>query len=145
MQQLSPTKNGSPLEFEIPAILAERLQVYRNEIAPTVTGKRPDAVFVTPRSVAIQVDALYKAARAMMPQKDWTWLKSVKTRLHAASPSGPPAGPVITSVQLLDLGQQLMDESRPSPNRSIRMADAVKYPDGLMIASLAFIPIWPKN
>ena len=41
------TKNGIPLEFEIPTALAERLQVYRNEIAPAVTGKRPDAVFVT--------------------------------------------------------------------------------------------------
>ena len=41
------TKNDAPLEFEIPTVLAERLQVYRNEIAPRVTGKRPDAVFVT--------------------------------------------------------------------------------------------------
>ena len=28
-------------------MLADRLQVYRNEIAPAVIGKRPDAVFVT--------------------------------------------------------------------------------------------------
>jgi integrase len=41
------TKNHLPLEFEIPAVLAERLQVYRNEIAPAVIGKRPDAVFVS--------------------------------------------------------------------------------------------------
>ena len=41
------TKNDAPLEFEIPTVLAERLQVYRNEIALGVTGKRPDAVFVT--------------------------------------------------------------------------------------------------
>jgi integrase len=41
------TKNAIPLEFEIPTMLADRLQVYRNEIAPAVTVKRPDAVFVT--------------------------------------------------------------------------------------------------
>jgi integrase len=41
------TKNDVPLEFEIPTVLAERLQVYRNEIAPLVIGKRPDAVFVS--------------------------------------------------------------------------------------------------
>jgi integrase len=41
------SKNDAPLEFEIPTVLAERLQVYRNEIAPAVTGKRPDAAFVT--------------------------------------------------------------------------------------------------
>ena len=99
----------------------------------------------TPRSVAIQIDALYKAARVMMPEHDWTWLKSVKARLYAAAPSHAPAGPVITSVQLLDLGQELMDESRPSPDTPIRMADAVRYRDGLMIALLAFIPLRRKN
>ena len=41
------TKNDAPLEFEIAAQLADRFLVYRNEIAPEVTGKRPDAVFVT--------------------------------------------------------------------------------------------------
>ena len=41
------TKNDVALEFEIPTVLADRLQVYRNEIAPAVIGKRPDAVFVT--------------------------------------------------------------------------------------------------
>ena len=41
------TKNHSRLEFEITTTLAERLQVYRNEIAPAVIGERPDAVFVS--------------------------------------------------------------------------------------------------
>jgi integrase/recombinase XerD len=98
-----------------------------------------------PGSVAIQVDALYKAARVMMADHDWTWLKSVKARLHAAAPSHSSTGPVITSVQLLDLGQELMDESRPSLNTPIRTADAVRYRDGLMFALLAFIPLRRKN
>ncbi|QIG91837.1 site-specific integrase [Bradyrhizobium sp. 6(2017)] len=41
------TKNSSPLEFELPAQLAERIWTYRNEIAPAIVGKRPDALFVT--------------------------------------------------------------------------------------------------
>jgi integrase len=41
------TKNHTRLEFEIPTVLAERLQVFRNEIAPAVIGERPDAVFVS--------------------------------------------------------------------------------------------------
>jgi integrase len=41
------TKNDDPIEREIPTVLAERLQIYRNEIAPAVIGKRPDAVFVS--------------------------------------------------------------------------------------------------
>jgi integrase len=41
------TKNKTELTFEIPAGLADRLLVYRNEIAPAVIGRRPDAIFVT--------------------------------------------------------------------------------------------------
>ena len=81
----------------------------------------------------------------MMPERDWTWLKAVKARLYAAAPAHAPAGPVITSLQLLDLGQQLMDESKPAPGTPISMDDAVRYRDGLMIALVAFIPIRRKN
>ena len=94
----------------------------------------------TPRSVAVQVDALYQAARVMMPERDWTWLKAVKTRLYRAAPASAPSGPVITSVQLLDLGQQLMDESKPTPDTPISMDDAVRYRDGLMIALARLYP-----
>ena len=33
----------------------------------------------TPHSVAIQMDSLYGAARTMMPDRDWTWLRDIKT------------------------------------------------------------------
>jgi integrase/recombinase XerD len=98
-----------------------------------------------PQSVASHVDALYQAARAMMPERDWTWLKAIKTRLCAATPVRVSAGPVITSVQLLDLGQKLMDERKPEPGTPISMHDAVHYRDGLMVALLAFVPIRRKN
>lgn len=99
----------------------------------------------TPQSVAVQVHMLYLAARVMMPECDWTWLKAIKTRLYRAAPAHARRGPVVTSVQLLDVGQQLMDESKPTAATAIRMADAVRYRDGLMIAFLAFIPIRRKN
>jgi len=98
-----------------------------------------------PQSVAAQVDMLYKAARIMMPERDWTWLKNIKARLYAAAPARSSAKPVITSLQLLDLGQQLMDETKPKSGVAIRLSDAVHYRDGLMIALLAFIPIRRKN
>jgi integrase len=44
--KIDETKNDIQLEFEIPTELADRFHFYRNEIAPAVTGKRPDAVFV---------------------------------------------------------------------------------------------------
>ena len=60
-------KNDEQLEFEIPTVLAERLQVYRNEIAPSVTGGRPDRAFVkyggTRRGQAAISVAIGKALR----------------------------------------------------------------------------------
>jgi integrase len=113
----------------------ERVQAYAAHLAETCT----------PRSVAKGVDTLFLAARMLTPERDWTWLKAVKARLYAAAPARGPAGPVITSVQLLELGQQLMDESKPAPESRIRRRDAIRYRDGLMVALLAFIPIRRKN
>src|SRR5262245_47282569 len=99
----------------------------------------------TALSVASMVHSLYLAARVMMPECDWCWLKKIKTRLYAAAPTLGATGPVITSVQLLDIGQALMDESTPRAGESIRFADAVRYRNGFMIAFLAFIPPRRKN
>lgn len=98
-----------------------------------------------PRSVASHVEALYQAARAMMPDHDWTWLKSIKARLYAAAPAQSSTGPVITSLQLLDLGQRLMEESKPASGTPISLHNAVRYRDGFLAAFVAFIPIWPRN
>jgi integrase len=59
------TKNRIKLEYEIPTALADRLLTYRNEIAPKVTGRRPDAVFVAwtgkPRGQSAITVAIEKA------------------------------------------------------------------------------------
>jgi integrase len=41
------TKNGSALEFEIVAPLADRIWIYRTELAPAIMGKRPEMLFMT--------------------------------------------------------------------------------------------------
>jgi integrase len=65
--RVDETKNEVPLEFEIPAALADRFDTYRNEIAPAVTGKRPDVVFVTwagtPRGQSTIAVAIQKTVR----------------------------------------------------------------------------------
>jgi integrase/recombinase XerD len=99
----------------------------------------------TPRSVANQIHLLHLAARLMLPESDWTWLKALKRRLFAVAPAHDANGPVVTSLQLLDLGEQLMDESEPAPPEPISTYDAIQYRDGLMIALVAFIPIRRKN
>jgi integrase/recombinase XerD len=93
-----------------------------------------------PQSIAARIDELYQTARILMPKHPWTWLRGVKAKLHAAAPARGRSGPVITSVQLIDLGQELMDGSKPISEVPIRMADAIRYRDGLMIALLGFIP-----
>lgn len=58
------TKNKIALEFELPEVLSGRLAIYRNKIAPSVIGFRPDRLFVTwsgkPRSQATLALAIEK-------------------------------------------------------------------------------------
>jgi integrase len=96
----------------------------------------------TPSSTACQVDALYGAARTLMPHADWAWLREMKARLYAAAPR-VAKGPVITSVQLIDLGLELMEEAEI--RELVTMADAVKYRDGLIIALFGYVPLRHKN
>jgi integrase len=72
------TKNNTCFEFELPTALAERLQIYRNEITPAVTGQRPDTVFVTfkgkPRTqaaikIAIERTVLRKLGVKLTPHQ----------------------------------------------------------------------------
>jgi integrase/recombinase XerD len=127
---------GTALEIA-PAerLTSERVRRFAEHLAETNT----------PHSVAIQMDALYGAARSMMPDKDWSGLRAAKTRLYSAAGPKGPSGPVITSVQLVDLGQQLMTESKITPGALVRMTDAIRYRDGLVIALLGFIPLRHKN
>jgi integrase/recombinase XerD len=96
-------------------------------------------------SVAAVIEGLYTAARVMMPDRDWSWLRAIKLRLHAAVPAHSPGGPEITSVPLLELGLKLMEGNQPRPRAKLDVRQAVAYRYGLMIAFLTFIPIRPKN
>jgi integrase/recombinase XerD len=81
----------------------------------------------------------------MMPDLDLAWLREMKTRLYRAVPPRSQSRPAITSLQLLRLGQGLMDEVRPSLGTKLVLADARRYRDGLMIALTAFVPLRRKN
>jgi integrase/recombinase XerD len=88
---------------------------------------------------------MYHAARVMMPERDWAWLKSTKTRLHATVPRYSAKGPAITSTMLVDLGLALMEESHFVEGQKLSMPDAIRYRDGLIIATLGFIPLRCRN
>ena len=55
------TKNEEPAEFELPPYLSDRLYTYRNEIAPSVIGRRPDWLFVSRKGKARALAALRDA------------------------------------------------------------------------------------
>jgi integrase/recombinase XerD len=99
----------------------------------------------TPHSVAIQMDSLYGAVRTMMPDQKWSWLRDIKTRLYSAAPRGNSVRPVITSMQLVNLGIELMEECRIAANAPVTMTDAVQYRDGLMIALFGYVPLRHRN
>jgi integrase/recombinase XerD len=129
-------KDGSALALS-PAerLTKERVRAFADHLAETNI----------PRSVAIQVDALYKAARIMLPEHDLTWLKSMKARLHSAAPVPQAGGPAITSLQILQVGLTLMTQNAPVEGHRSTLSRAVRYRDGLMIALLAFAPLRRKN
>jgi integrase/recombinase XerD len=113
----------------------ERVRSFANHLAETNI----------PRSVAIQIDALYKAARIMLPNEDLSWLKSMKARLHSAAPVQQAGGPIITSLQILQVGLTLMTQNAPTVEGRSNLSSAVRYRDGLLIALLAFAPLRRKN
>ena len=98
-----------------------------------------------PRSTADLIDALYQATRLMMPSQDWTWLRTLKSRLLAATPRPRAKGAVITSLQLLEAGERMMKHCELEPNVPISLDAAIRYRDGFMLAFLAFVPLRPKN
>jgi integrase len=113
----------------------ERIKRFAKHLAETCS----------PGVVASAVEAAYHAARLMMPDADLRWLKNLKTRLYRAAPPKGQTRPAITSLQLLRLGQELMEEVRPKLGLKLALADALRYRDGLMIALTAFAPLRPKN
>jgi len=113
----------------------ERIKRFAQHLAETCS----------PGSVATGVEAAYNAARVMMPDADLGWLKEMKTRLHRAVPPKSETRPAITSLQVLSLGQELMQGVRPNLGTKLSLAAAVRYRDGLMIALTAFAPLRRKN
>ena len=127
-----------PIALEVTP--AERLTIER--VRPFVSHL---AVTNAPTSVASIIEALYQAARFMVPETDWNWLKTVKARLSAAAPIVSSSGPVITSPQLLEIGERLMAESKSPFGTTLSRQAAVDYRNGLLFAFVAFVPIRPRN
>jgi hypothetical protein len=128
--------NNEPEALKIPPaerLTIERVKLFRAHLAE----------MNAPNSVASLVEALYTAARAMMTDYDWNWLKAIKSRLQMAAPPKSAAGPVITSVQMLELGLQLMDECKPLPDTAFSIHDAVNLQTTRRNAATDALPAQP--
>ena len=113
----------------------DRVRAFRAHLAETNA----------PRSVAGIIGALYHAARLMMAERDWSWLRAAKKRLDRDVPAFRASGPIITSIQLLDIGEELMEESKPRPDNPVSKRDAIQFRDGLTDRATGCIPIRRKN
>jgi integrase len=99
----------------------------------------------TERSTAIQIDAMYKAARIMMPGLDLSWLRSIKARLYAFAPITRAHGPTFTSVEVLKRATSVMDSANINAGSENTSEALLQFRDGLLLAFLAFMPLRIKN
>ena len=94
---------------------------------------------ITPAGIFNYAKHLYDAIRAMSPEHDWRWLKSIVWRLPGRGlPRGGKSERMVSVIRLIDLGLGLMDWARPD---SDALQETIAYRDGLIIALLICRPI----
>jgi integrase/recombinase XerD len=91
-------------------------------------------------SVAIAAARLYDAARLIAPTTDWSWLRSLKSRLGASVRTMDRFDRLVPPVHTLDYGIELMDAALTLPSSDGHKQREIKYRDGLL---LALRTIWP--
>lgn len=104
------------------------------------------------RAIATQIRYLYDAFRFMYPSVDWSWLKTLKTRLERAIPRQGRAPILITSRELIDTSLKRLDavdldfDSSPADGTHKQLqALALRYRDGLLVAVATFFPLRRSN
>ena len=92
------------------------------------------------------INRLYElraAALTMAPDKDWSWLNHMASRIGARhQPARPKRPRLIASRELFDLGLSLM---AGTDREHTAKRKAILYRDGLMIALLAARPLRLRN
>lgn len=90
-------------------------------------------------TLAIYIDDLHYAARLIAPDRDWDWLRALKSRLQARAKPEDRFDRLVPPWLLLDLAFELMDwavTASAAPQRARHIACR----DGLLLGTLA---IWP--
>ena len=93
-----------------------------------------------PSSVAIAAARLYDAARLIAPATDWTWLRSLKSRLASCARPMDRFDRLVPPVQMLNFGIELMDAALKLPVSDSKQRE-MQYRDGLLLALRSLWPI----
>ena len=107
-QWLGFVKANSPDEFSMAPPVRITPQRVRAFIEHLMTERKPT-------SVAIAVAHLYFAARLIAPTTDWSWLRSVKSRLENMARPEDRFDRLVPPVHTLDFGIELMDMALTLP------------------------------
>jgi integrase len=90
-----------------------------------------------------RLQELHDVVRAMMPKRDWSWIRSIASRVRSThSPAIEKRKRMVGTEDLLTLGHKLMHSAgakRSAPGM------AIEFRDGLMIALLSLRPLRLRN
>ena len=89
-----------------------------------------------PSTVAIAAARLYDAARLLAPATDWSWLRSLKSRLASCARPMDRFDRLVPPVQTLNFGIELMDAALMLPINDSKQRE-MQYRDGLLLALLS--------
>ena len=91
-------------------------------------------------SAGVDIDGLTRGAALIAPERDWTWLRTIRNRLVAAARPEDRFPRLVPPARLLDLGIRMMEEALQKPP-SPRQAREIHYRDGLIVAFLSLYPV----
>ena len=98
-----------------------------------------------PYSVLARVQELYQAMIVIAPEKDWTWIRRIETRVrHTVTPSRNKRERVVPVETLCTFGMELIAKAE-GPKGGTALERAVRYRDGLMMCLLAARPLRRRN
>src|SRR5262249_9214103 len=110
-------------------ITPERVRAFIEDLSATTR----------PTTVAIAAARLYDAARLLAPATDWSWLRSLKSRLASCARPMDRFDRLVLPVKTLNFGIELMDAALLLPTGEGKQR-AIQYRDGLF---LALCSLWP--
>jgi len=94
-------------------------------------------------SVASDLHMLRLTLGYLLPQRDWSWLKTVAKRIKAGAIPRDDHTRGLTSAELYAVGIELMAtaEEAVASSDEVTVETALLYRDGLIIALLALVPL----